>query len=153
MPTVIDFSFRNLDIFNICALMSLYFPLPLSLFYPHDPSGSHGIIPLNPSSYCTCNPFHPWCIINSQVAVEDPEDISQDDAEVLGGHHGATLGTWWWVLWTFFPPVGQIVTEHGEDHLNDLMETADYECGENCGVTRAYYSSLPLVEVTLISVI
>lgn len=85
----------------------------------------------NPLIYSTCNPLHPGCVIDSQVAVEDPENVAQDDAEVLRGHHGATLGAWRGVLRTLFPPVGQVVTQHGEDHLNDLVETADGECGEN----------------------
>ena len=71
----------------------------------------------------TCNPLHPGSVINAEVVVEDLEDISQDDAEVFRCHHGATLGTWRRVLWTFLPPIGQIVTQHGKDDLNDLRET------------------------------
>lgn len=130
----------NADIFNVCALMSLYFPLLPSLLYSQDPSGSCGILPLQPSSSCTCNSFHPGCVINSQVAVEDPEDVSQDHAEVLGGHHGATLGAWRGVLWPFLPPVGQVVTEHGEDHLNDLMET--FLMLSSCAVSDPTHNSL-----------
>lgn len=31
----------------------------------------------------TCNPFHPGGVVNAQVAVEDLEDVSQDDTEVF----------------------------------------------------------------------
>ena len=75
----------------------------------------------------TCDPLHPGGVVDAQVVVEDLEDVSQDEAEVFGGHHGAALGTWRRVLRTFLPPVGQIVAQHGEDHLNDLQQMEDDE--------------------------
>ena len=71
----------------------------------------------------TRNPLHPGCVVDAQVVVEDLEDVSQDDAEVFRGHHGAALGVRRRVLRTLLPPVGQVVAQHGEDHLDDLQDT------------------------------
>lgn len=68
----------------------------------------------------TCDPLHPRGLVDAQVVVEDAEDVSQDDAEMFRRHHGAALSVWRRVFWTFLPPVGQIVTQHGEDDLDDL---------------------------------
>lgn len=71
----------------------------------------------------TCNPLHPGGVLNAQVVVEDLENISQNDAEVFRSHHGAAVGIRRRVLRTFLPPVGQVVAQHGQDHLYDLQET------------------------------
>lgn len=68
----------------------------------------------------TCDPLHPRGLVDAQVVVEDAQDVSQDDAEMFRRHHGAALSVWRRVFWTFLPPVGQIVTQHGEDDLDDL---------------------------------
>lgn len=55
-----------------------------------DQSHSLGMFPES----LTCDPLHPGGVINAQVVVEDLEDVSQDDAEVFRGHHGAALIIW-----------------------------------------------------------
>lgn len=70
----------------------------------------------------TCNPLHPGCLIDAQVVVEDLEDVAQNEAEVLRGDGGAAdaASAGCLVLRPPLPPVGQIVTQHGQHHLDDV---------------------------------
>lgn len=70
----------------------------------------------------TCNPLHPRRLIDAQVVVEDLEDVAQNEAEVLRGDGGAAdaASAGRLVLWPPLPPVGQIVTQHGQHHLDDM---------------------------------
>lgn len=70
----------------------------------------------------TCNPLHPGGLVDAQVVVEDLEDVAEDEAEVLGGDggaaHAAPAGRL--VLGPPLPPVGQVVAQHGQHHLDDV---------------------------------
>lgn len=69
----------------------------------------------------TCDALHPGCFVDSQVVVDDFQNVSQDDTEVFRGDLGApgprARGQ---VLWPPLPPVGQVVAQHGQDHLDDV---------------------------------
>lgn len=69
----------------------------------------------------TCNALHPGGLIDAQVVVNDFQNVAQDDTEVFGGDFGAPgpcAGRQ--VLRSPLPPVGQVVAEHGQDHLDDV---------------------------------
>ena len=68
----------------------------------------------------TGDPLHPGGVVNAQVVVEDLEDVAQDDAEVLRGERGAAQRFGLRVVRSHLPPVGQVVTQHGQDHLDHL---------------------------------
>lgn len=69
----------------------------------------------------TCNALHPGGLIDAQVVVDDFQNVAQDDTEVFRGDLGAPgpcAGGQ--VLRPPLPPVGQVVAEHGQDHLDDV---------------------------------
>lgn len=69
----------------------------------------------------TCDTLHPGRLVDAQVVVDDFQNVPQDDTEVFRGDLGApgpcAGGE---VLWSPLPPVGQVVAEHGQDHLDDM---------------------------------
>lgn len=75
----------------------------------------------------TCQSFHPGTFIDSQVVVDDFENVSQQSVHMFRGHRGAAAVSFVWVaLWSMFPPVRHVAAQHGQHHLEkkEKMHTA-----------------------------
>lgn len=74
-----------------------------------------------PTFPLTSKPLHPGTFVNTQVVIDDLEDVAQQCVHVLRGKWGAAcIGTLRVALWPVLPPVRHVATQHGQHHLHHV---------------------------------